>query len=441
MDRNEEYKALLRELDQTPPELEYSVTRAKARAKRSRARRWFGVPAGTLAGAFAAFVLLVNTVPTFALACSRIPVLGELAAAVDWSGSLSRAVEHDYVQTIGQSQTKDGVTVTAEYAIVDRRRVELFFTTENEDEAYPYTVMHASLAENGGNIAVLTHGTHEENGALRQVTLDFNAGQQVPDELTLDLFVQPIQTRNGSGTGNGLEDMTQFTFQLRFDPDKTINGRTYELGQWLEAEGQRILLDRLEVYPTHARLRLRDDPDNDLRLTDLDFYLEDELGNRYEREGGISGYSDPETGFAFDQRVASPWFSKGDHLTLYVTAMAWLDEHDCQVTVDLTRGTAQNLPEGVTLEEVRRGGDSGRIELCFRVPNFGGSYPQLFDWTYTDPEGGTHQSNASGMNTDDTEDVYYEMFYLDDYPYDSVILTLERTQWGALKEPIAVEIK
>ena len=149
MDRNEEYKALLRELDQTPPELEYTVTRAKARAKRSRARRWFGVPAGTLAGAFVAFVLLVNTVPTFALACSRIPVLGELAAAVDWSGSLSRAVEHDYVQTIGQSQTKDGVTVTAEYAIVDRRRVELFFTTENEDEAYPYTVMHASLPENG----------------------------------------------------------------------------------------------------------------------------------------------------------------------------------------------------------------------------------------------------------------------------------------------------
>ena len=441
MDRNEEYKALLRELDQTPPELEYTVTRAKARAKRSRARRWFGVPAGTLAGAFAAFVLLVNTVPTFALACSRIPVLGELAAAVDWSGSLSRAVEHDYVQTIGQSQTKDGVTVTAEYAIVDRRRVELFFTTENEDEAYPYTVMHASLAENGGNVAVFTHGTHEENGALRQVTLDFNAGQQVPDELTLDLFVQPIQTRNSPGTGNGLEDMTQFTFQLRFDPDKTINGRTYELGQWLEVEGQRILVDRLEVYPTHARLMLRDDPDNDLRLVDLDFYLEDELGERYESEGGISGYSDPDTGFAFDQRVASPWFSKGERLTLYVTAMAWLDEDDCQVTVDLTRGTAQNLPEGVTLEEVRRGGDSGRIELCFRVPNFGGSYPQLFDWTYTDPEGGTHRSNSSGMNTDDTEDVDYEMFYLEDYPYDTVTLTLNRTQWGTLEDPIAVEIQ
>ena len=114
MNRMEEFEALDRELDNTPAELEYTVTRARARAKSSRrARRW-GLPLGSLAGVFAAFVLLVNTVPTFALACSGIPVLGDLAAAVDWSGSLSRAVENDYVQVIGQSQTRNGITMTAE---------------------------------------------------------------------------------------------------------------------------------------------------------------------------------------------------------------------------------------------------------------------------------------------------------------------------------------
>ena len=139
MNRNEEYNTLLRELDQTPPELEYTVTRAKARARRHQARRWVGVPVGTLAGAFAAFVLLVNTVPTFALACSHVPVLGDLAAAVDWSGSLSRAVEHDYVQVIGQSQTKDGITMAVEYVIVDQQQVNLFVCVENEDGTKPYT--------------------------------------------------------------------------------------------------------------------------------------------------------------------------------------------------------------------------------------------------------------------------------------------------------------
>lgn len=439
MDRNEEYKALLRELDQTPPELEYTVTRAKARAKRRRARRWFGVPAGTLAGAFAAFVLLVNTVPTFALACSRIPVLGELAAAVDWSGSLSRAVEHDYVQTIGQSQTKDGLTVAVEYAIVDQRRVELFVTTQCEDEAYPYADLHASIEDKSAHTAVLTHGSYEEHGQLRQITIDFNAGQQAPEELTVEFYAQPHQSY-GDGGESALEDMTQFTFQLRFDPDKTINGRTYELGQWLEVEGQRILIDRLEVYPTHARLMLRDDPDNDLRLVDLDFYLEDGEGARYEAEGGIAGYSDPVTGFAFDQRVASPWFSEGERLTLYVTAAAWLDEDHSQVTVDLTRGTAQGLPDGVALEGVRRNGD--HTELVFRCPHRGREHlAQLFSWTYTDPEGGIHHSTSSGSATDDEAGITREMVYLEDYPYDTVTLALNRTQWGALEDPIAVEIK
>ena len=439
MNRKEEYDALLRELEQAPPELEYTVTRARARARRGRARRWVGVPAGTLAGAFAAFVLLVNTVPTFALACSRLPLLGELAAAVDWSDSLSRAVAHEYVQTIGQSQTIDGLTVTVEYAIVDRRRAELFVTTQCGDEAYPYAELHASVESKSAHTAVLTHGSYEEHGQLRQITIDFNAGQQVPEELTVRFYAQPHQSYGDGGEG-ALADMTQFTFTLRFDPDKTINGRTYEVGQWLEVEGQRILVDRLEVYPTHARLMLRDDPDNDLRLVDLDFYLEDGEGARYESEGGIAGYSDPDTGFAFDRRVASPWYAEGEGLTLYVTAAAWLDEDHDQVTVDLTRGTAQGLPDGAALDEVRRNGD--HTELVFLCADRGmESLAQLFSWTYTDPEGGVHHSTSGGSAADDEAGITREMLYLEDYPYDTVILTLNRTQWGALEDPIAVEIK
>lgn len=151
MNRNEEYNTLLRELDQTPPELEYTVTRAKARARRHQARRWVGVPVGTLAGTFAAFVLLVNTVPTFALACSHVPVLGDLAAAVDWSGSLSRAVEHDYVQVIGQSQTKDGITMAVEYVIVDQQQVNLFVCVENEDGRSPIPCSTATSTQATGH--------------------------------------------------------------------------------------------------------------------------------------------------------------------------------------------------------------------------------------------------------------------------------------------------
>ena len=83
MTRNEEYQALLQELETTPAALDGAVERALRRRKRDRRLRLFGVPAGSLAACFAAFVLLVHLFPPFARACGSVPVLRELAQAVD----------------------------------------------------------------------------------------------------------------------------------------------------------------------------------------------------------------------------------------------------------------------------------------------------------------------------------------------------------------------
>ena len=158
MNRMEEFEALGRELDEAPAELAYTVARAKARARGHRRARAWGVPLGSLAGVLAAFVLLVNTVPTFALDCSGIPVLGSLASAVDWSGSLRRAVENDYVQPIGQRQPKSGITMTTQYVIVDQQQVNLFVTVENTDKTKPYTLLRYDIDVGGREFSVVTSG-------------------------------------------------------------------------------------------------------------------------------------------------------------------------------------------------------------------------------------------------------------------------------------------
>ena len=132
MNRNEEYQALLQELEATPPALDGTAERALRRRRRDRRLRLFGVPAGSLAACFIAFVLLVNLFPPFARACGNVPLLRALAQAVAWSPSLSAAVENDYVQPIGQSQTVNGITATIEYVIVDQKQVHIFFTLKGE---------------------------------------------------------------------------------------------------------------------------------------------------------------------------------------------------------------------------------------------------------------------------------------------------------------------
>ena len=96
MNRQQEYWELLRQLNQLPPELDGTVDRARARARRSRRGRRWGISLASLAGMCASFVIAVNALPTFALACGNIPILRELAAAVAFSPSLSEAVRHDY---------------------------------------------------------------------------------------------------------------------------------------------------------------------------------------------------------------------------------------------------------------------------------------------------------------------------------------------------------
>ena len=126
MTRQQEYDALLEELQTVPPTLAGTAKRAKARA----ARRRFGVSLGSLAAVAAAFVIVVNAMPTFALACGSIPILRELAAAVAFSPSLSEAVRHDYVQYVGKSQTVNGVTVTLETVIADQQQLVGFYRTD-----------------------------------------------------------------------------------------------------------------------------------------------------------------------------------------------------------------------------------------------------------------------------------------------------------------------
>ena len=133
MNRKEEYDSLLTELENTPPALEYAVTRAKARAKRTKnIRHFFTILVSSIAVFLIAFITMVNLSTTFAMACGRIPLLHELAAAVAFSPSLSAAVENEYVQPIELEQSENGITMRVEYVIVDQKQLNIFYSLRSQ---------------------------------------------------------------------------------------------------------------------------------------------------------------------------------------------------------------------------------------------------------------------------------------------------------------------
>jgi hypothetical protein len=147
MDRMEEYRALRKQLENTPARLEYTVQRAEARARKRRISRLFKAPAATLAGRIRRIRAAGESVRSICAGCGRIPFLNKLAPPLHVP-SLKAAVEHDYVQIMDLTQSQDGLTMTVSYIIVDQRQINISIRCR-AGEFPRYTVLPSSGGHRG----------------------------------------------------------------------------------------------------------------------------------------------------------------------------------------------------------------------------------------------------------------------------------------------------
>ena len=454
--RTDEYWELISELSHSPKKLEGTVARAQKRARRERLLRKLAAPAATFAAAAASFVLLVNTLPTFALACSGVPGLRQLAAAVAFSPSLSAAVAHDYVQYIGQSQTVDGVTVSLEYAIVDRYQAVFFYTTEGGRFWTSPKIKTLDGESVGGYASTHVDADNGEGyGGMENLTLSFSAGENsLPERFTLELYflprpsqeyaesVAPSETPGDAPEALEQDEPIRFAFDVTLDPSRIVDSDTVEVGRWLELDGQRILIDRLELYPTRTIVYLGEDKNNTAWLKSLKFYFTDEKGNVYDDiDGSLSASGEEDSQSYLTYYFQSFYYSQPENLTLHITKAEWLEKGRDHVVLDLNTGDCPGLPEGVTVHEITRSGTN--VSLEFRSPLSHKGFGQTFMWDYWDPEGGEHQFNRlSSCNVYDEETYedtgFCETLYLQNYPWDTVELELSYTSVSVYDEPVRV---
>ena len=449
MNRNEEYQALLQELEPTPPALAGTTERALRRRRRDRRLRLFGVPVGSLAACFIAFVLLVNLFPPFARACGNVPVLRALAQAVAWSPSLSAAVENDYVQPMGQSQTENGITATVEYVIVDQKQVHIFFTLKGEG----YESLSAEMPEftPRQHCAVLGADFRQEPGTLLHFTLDYQ-DNDVPEGFTMAFAVT-------GETGTVAEDapaapsrsildepeweepdiLASFTFDLAFDPTYTARGELVPVNSTFQLDGQTLTVTEVEVYPTHVRVNVEGAADNTAWLKDLDFYLENEDGERFDSiSNGVSATGDPDTPAMKSFRLESPYFADSTHLTLHITGATWLDKNRERVRADLKNGTVEWLPEGVTVQAMQHR-ENGWV-LTFDVTAPADIHKQVFASRYYDEAGTKYDMDNFGWSV--LDDGHGEAYLpLRDYDQDTVLLELNWSHTTQAEVPVTIPIK
>ena len=456
MSRNEEYKALLAELEQVPESLGATVERTVKRKNASqRKRRAWGVSCGSIAACFAAFVLLVNLSVPFARACGTIPVLRELAKAVAWSPSLSAAVENEYVQPVGQSQTVNGITATVEYVIVDQKQLNIFFTLNADG----YDNLNAEMPRYEPEQVCSTIGCdwNQPPGTLLNFTLDYG-DNSVPDSFTMTFgvtsYVEPDWSdRPEEAPVESYEDemlesveaeepdyMAEFTFALAFDPQFTAKGELIPVNRTVTLDGQSLTVTEVEIYPTHVRVNVADDPSNTAWLKSLSFYLENEDGEQFRPiSNGISATGGEDSPAYVSFRLESPYFADSEHLTLHITGAEWLDKDMERVRVDLVNRTAERLPEGVAFQSAEKR-DGGWV-LTFRVQQREENHSyQVWYATFYDEAGNQYEANRRGTTTDGSG-YFEEMLPLPGYQEDEVWLQPTYSRTTTEITPIAVPIK
>ena len=362
MNRMEEYQALRLQLEQPIPELENTLQRAKMRLHRKRMRLFRA--AGSIAACFAVFVLLVNFCAPVAYACSKVPVLRELAEAVTFSRSLTDAVNNEYVQPIALKQTSGDITASVEYLIVDQKQVNVFFRLASD--AYTSLGIDPDVSlPDGQRIGSCSLGLNEwdvPNGELQSVTLEVYDGD-VPSSILLKLNVyhqnapaynEPPEPTDRSddlfslpNTREQRDYVAQFDFLLEFDPDFTAPAKIYPVEQTVELDGNVITVRQVEVYPTHLRVIVEDDAQNTASLRRLFFYIETDWGMKFHTESNGTVSFSFEDSPATTYRADSTYFYKADRLRMVITAAEWLDKDMETVYVNLATGETGPLPEGV----------------------------------------------------------------------------------------------
>lgn len=454
MNRMEEYRALMEELDRPVPGLEATLDRALQK-KRRRALRVIRPLAG-IAACFVAFVLLVNFCAPVAYACSLVPGLRELAEAVTFSRSLSDAVENDYVQPMDFIQTDGNITAQVPYLIVDQKQVNIFYTLDSD--VYGELAATPDVDNVEGNLcsfSVCSNNFGAANGELQSITVDFVDGT-VPDQLIMKLNVYsnevitetlpPAEDSIFSDTPEEPTYLAELEFLLEFDPAFTAAGKIFPVNQTVELDGQQITITDIEVYPTHMRVEIAESEDNTAWLKDLDFYIETDWGMRFDTvSSGITATGGADTRSMVSYWADSTYFYEANHLKLVITGAQWLRKDMETTYLNLVTGETGPLPEGVEFESAQREGGGWIVTFRAAWEEETPMY-QLFGHTFYDKNGNEYEINMwSGMYGDPDEDgnitYFRDQFRLKNYPYDEVWLSPQFSHNWTAEDLIVITVQ
>ena len=474
----QEYQNRFQELNQAIAPSEHLLLQTRQRMENARPWKW--IPRVQKAAAVAVCTVLlftgaVNLSPAFAQAAAKVPIMRELVLAVAFDPSMKAAIEHNYVQLIKQTIEDNGYQMDVEYLVADPRNLTVYYkmdevTNQNTEGYEDYQFDFNLLAADGSELKCGATWDYplseEEKQALNEVKFHFTGEDTLPEQVIVQLIVEkalPFSDvdqkkieagRELSGTANAIahfeeprpeyKEVARMQIPLSIDQGSLFNVRTIELNRTIELEGQKVIFDKVEIYPTQVRILWHPDEHNTHLIDGMKIALQSREHGRWE------GISNGVTGIGMlgePQQIwlESSWFDYETEYQLAIERYALIPKAQQTVTYDYAANTFTNLPDYARLVEAVPCDTGLFMQFEFQGTDEVVHGEVLRHESVTQSGSGTGHVIFGGMNNeeDEKDGIYwfYNQFIVTGYEDGPIRFEVTWAPPKVLEEPVIVPLE
>ncbi|TDL80288.1 DUF4179 domain-containing protein [Peribacillus frigoritolerans] len=316
----------------------------KAKRKKKRPSiKWASLAAAVF---IFTFITLVRVSPVFAEYVSSFPGMEKMVEIIRFNKGLMSAVENNFAQEIGVSDEHSSIKITIDSAIMDQRKLKIFYTIHNQSEKAKVKIKNMELHSGSADLtqnAFFTSG-HIDEELAKNKSSDWSMEYDFSEPMNKEDFQLKLEVHTKRPLSRPEAAVFQFSFHLDQDlVDEKM--KVINIDQTVTVQKQKITFKKAEITPLSAALQVQFDKNNTMELFVFeDLRLVDERGEPWSiYHNGLVG---KEISASEDMiYLESNYFEQPKELYLEFSKIHAVKKSDLVVIVDPETNTVLKRPQ------------------------------------------------------------------------------------------------
>ncbi|QUG40152.1 DUF4179 domain-containing protein [Psychrobacillus sp. INOP01] len=276
------------------------------------------------------FVTSISVSTVFANKIASIPGMERIVALIQQDRGLTAAVENDFYQPLNLSQEKNGIKVTLDGVIADKKGMVIFYSVRTEDIDVSSLELKYLQLWSGMNTR---YGLELMNYVFPLTPKSDSKVFSGSEHIQTVPYSKDLSWKIGLKNGEKIEH-----FKIPFTYKKmNVESKNILVNKDVQIEGQNFKVKELIVDPIRTVVKIEENPNNTKKLLARPFdelELIDEKGRKWSAIPG-NAYKTLEEGNFWEVPLKeSFYFHEPKNLTLTFGKIAAMDKEEAYILID-----------------------------------------------------------------------------------------------------------